>query len=151
MRIPLAVVVASGLLGAQPVSAQAAEKRLTLQDLPPAVQAAVKAQSQGGTVRGLSKEMEGGATVYEAELTVQGRTKDVTIDAEGKVLIVEDETTLDAVPAPARAAIQKAVGTGKLTMVEKVTKGQTIFYEAQVSNGQKRSEVKVDAEGKPVE
>lgn len=150
MRILLAAVVASGLLGAQPVSAQAPEKKLTLQDLPPAVQAAVKAQSQGGTVRGLSKEMQDGATVYEAELTVEGRTKDVIIDAEGKVLTVEDQTTLDAIPAPARAAIQKAVGTGKLVLVEKVTKGQTTFYEGHVTHGTKTSEVVVDGEGKPV-
>jgi uncharacterized membrane protein YkoI len=151
MRLSLALVVASGVLAAGSASAQAPEEKLTLQDLPPAVQAAVKAQLQGGTVRGLAKEIENGATVYEAELTVQGRNKDIIVDAEGKVLVVEDQTTLEAIPAPARTAIQKAVGKGKLTLVEKVTKGQTIFYEGHVTNGAEILEVAVDAEGKPVE
>ena len=151
MRLLLAVVVASGVLVARPASAQAPEKKLTLQDLPPVVQAAVKAQLQGGTVRGLAKEIENGATVYEAELTVQGRNKDIIVDAEGKVLTIEDQTTLEAIPAPARAAIQKAVGKGKLTIVEKVTKGKTVFYEGQITNGTEILEVMVDAEGKPVQ
>jgi hypothetical protein len=73
------------------------------------------------------------------------------VDAKGKVLVVEDQTTLEAIPAPARSAIQKAVGKGKLTLVEKVTKGQTIFYEGHVTNGAEIVEVAVDAEGKPVE
>ena len=136
---------------AGPASAQAPEKKLTLQDLPPVVQAAVKAQLQGGTVRGLAKEIENGATVYEAELTVQGRNKDIIVEAEGKVLTIEDQTTLEAIPAPARAAIQKAVGKGKLTIVEKVTKGKTVFYEGQITNGTETLEVMVDAEGKPVQ
>jgi hypothetical protein len=144
-------MVVSSALVTGPGSAQASETEVKLQDLPPAVAQAVKAQSQGATLRGLSKEVEGAVTLYEAELLVHGRSKDIIFDAQGKILTVEEQTSLDAIPAAARAAIQKAVGTGKLALVEKVTKGEATFYEGQITNAGKALEVKVDADGKPVE
>lgn len=151
MRVLVAVMVVSSALVAGPGSAQDSKAEMKLQDLPPAVEQAVKAQSQGGTLRGLFKEVEGGVTLYEAELLVNGRTKDIMFDTQGKIVTVEAQTTLDEIPAAARAAIQKAVGTGKLALVEKVTKGETTFYEGHITNEGKTLEVKVDADGKPVE
>ncbi len=155
MRILVAVMVVASALVAGPGSAQDSQaevkSEVKRQDLPPAVEQAVKTQSQGGTVRGLFKEVKGGVTLYEAELLVHGRTKDIIFDPQGKMVTVEDQVTLDEIPAAARAAIQKAVGTGKLELVEKVTKGKTTFYEGQITNEQKTLEVMVDADGKPVE
>ncbi len=149
-RIPLALVMASIALGADS-GAQDSETQAKLQNLPAAVRQAVKAQSQGATLRGFAKEVKGGVILYEAELTINGRTRDITFDERGKVVSIEAETTLDEIPAGARAAIEKAVGAGKLALVEEVTKGETTFYEAHVTDGHKTSEVKVDAHGKPVE
>lgn len=132
-----------------PVMAADAEKKIQMQDLPPAVQQAVQEQSKGATVRGLAREVENGKTLYEAELSVDGRTKDITLDADGKVLIVEDEVAIESIPAPARDAIQKAVGRGKLEKVESVAEKGTTFYEGHFRNGRKTSELKVDAEGHP--
>ena len=148
--IALAAALTSAGLLAGPFSAQDPEEKVTLESLPPAVQRAVKAQSEGGVLRGLTKERQDGATVYEVELTVHGRRKDMILDAQGTTLIVEEETNLSEIPPLARSAIQKAVGKGKLLLVEKVTKGEVTFYEAQVSNG-KALEVKVDADGRTVE
>ena len=86
---------------------QASEQRVKMEDLPPAVQATVKAQSQGATLRGLSKEVENGKTLYEAEMVVNGHGKDVEIDASGAVVAVEEEVALSSLPAAARAAIAK--------------------------------------------
>lgn len=129
----------------------AAEKKVKMQDLPPAVQQAVKEQTKGGaTLKGLAKEVEDGKTLYEAEMTVNGHGKDVSFDAAGTVVSVEEEVALDSIPAPAREAIQKAAGTGKIAKVESVTEKGTTFFEAQVKKGIKSSEVKVDAAGKTV-
>ena len=151
MRISLAAIFASSVLVAAPVSAQDSETKETLQKLPPAVQEAVKAQGQGATLRGLAKEVKGGVTLYEAEMTVDGRSRDILFDAQGKIVSMEEEKTLSEIPAAARAAIQKAVGVGKLALVEKVTNGETTFYEGHINSGGKVSEVKVDANGKPVD
>ena len=128
----------------------AADQKIKLQDMPPAVQQAVKEQSTGATVRGYSKEVEDGTTSYEAELTVNGRAKDISFGADGKVLAVEEVVTLDSIPAASRAAIQKAVGTGKLNKVESVTEKGTTNYEAAFTKDGKKSEVKVDSNGKAV-
>lgn len=84
---------------------------------------------------------------YEAELTINGRSRDITFDAHGTVVSVEEETSLESIPAGARAAIQHAVGNGRLRSVEAVTEGGATTYEAHITHGRKTSEVKVDANG----
>ena len=130
--------------------AQDSEKKVKMQDLPAAVQQAVKDYSKDAKVRGLATEMDKGKKVYEAELTVAGHSKDVTFDADGHIVSVEEETTLADIPAPAREAIQRAAGKGKVVEVEMVTEGGKTFYEAQLKTGGKKSEVKVDASGASV-
>jgi hypothetical protein len=43
-----------------------------------------------------------------------GKHRDFNVDTKGKLLLVEEETSIDTVPAPARAAIQKKVADGEL-------------------------------------
>ena len=123
---------------------------MTLAQMPVAVQAAVKAQGHV-TVRELAKEMKDGVAFYEASLVIDGRTRDILFDEQGKIVTMEDQKTLSEIPAGARDAIQKAVGAGKLTLVEKVTQGEWTFYEGHVTTNGQITEVKVDADGRPVE
>ena len=131
--------------------ASAWEKKVQMKDLPPAVQKAVEEQSKGATLAGLSKEVEKGVTLYEAELKAGGRTKDVTFDAAGNVVISEEETSIDSIPAPAREAIQRTVGKRKLVLVETVSEKGSTFYEAHYKSGPFTKELKVDAAGKAVQ
>jgi uncharacterized membrane protein YkoI len=131
-------------------SVQASEKKVKMEDLPAAVQKTVKEQSKGGTNRGLSMEVEKGKTIYEAELTVNGHKKDISMDAAGTVVEVEEEVALESIPAAAKAAIQKGTGTGKVLLVESVTHGSTVVaYEAHVMKGAKKSEIRVKPDGTP--
>ena len=132
------------------VSTAAAEKKIKMQDMPAAVQQAVKEQSKGAVIRGFGQEVENGKTLYEMELTVDGHAKDVTFDGAGKVVSVEEEVALESIATPAREAIQKAVGKGKLQKVESVTENGSSFYEASIRKAGKSSEFKVDATGAPV-
>jgi uncharacterized membrane protein YkoI len=153
MKPLLLTLCVVGAFAVQPVSAQdeAPETKVKLQELPPAVQEAVKAQSKGATVRGFSKEVKDGRALYEAELSVKGRTRDLTFDAQGRIVSDEQQTTLSDIPAAARAAIQKAAAGGKLTLVEKVIEGSSTSYEGHFTKAGKEGEIKVDANGKPVE
>lgn len=147
--LPLCLV---GAFAVQPVWAQdQPEAKVKLQELPPAVQEAIKAHSKGATVRGFAKEVKDGRALYEVELSVKGFTRDLTLDAQGKVITDEQQTTLSDIPAAARAAIQKAATGGKLTLVEKVIAGSSTFYEGHITKAGKEIEIKVDANGKPVE
>jgi uncharacterized membrane protein YkoI len=148
MKKMMLVAAAIGALVAGLATAQEeSEKKVKMQNLPAAVQQVVKEHSQGAKLRGLATEVDNGKTVYEAELTVDGHSKDITFDANGQVVSVEEETTLASIPAPARAAIQKAAGKGKVLAIETVTEGGNVSYEAQLRTGGKKSEVKVDATG----
>jgi uncharacterized membrane protein YkoI len=88
--------------------------------------------------------------VYEAELKVNGHSKDITFDAQGQIVSVEEETPVQQIPGAAREAIQKAAAKGKVLQVETVTEGGKTFYEAQIKTAGKKSEVKVDATGQPI-
>ncbi len=126
----------------------ASEKAVTMKDLPAAVRRTIQEQSQGATIRGLSKEVEGGKTVYEVEMKMNGHGKDVTIDAAGSVIEMEEEVALESIPDAAQAAIKKAAGSGQITKVEKVSGGKETAYEAGLRKNGKRSEVKVSADGR---
>ena len=129
--------------------AQETETRVKTKDLPKAVQQTVQAQSRGATLRGLSKEVENGATIYEAEFKVNGHNRDVSIDVNGNVVEIEEEVALSSLPPAVKATIEKNAGKGKITTVEAVTKNNSLVaYEAHVKAAGKRSEIKVDPDGK---
>jgi len=144
MKLAILAAISMALL------AQTQETKVKLENLPPAVRAAVEQQSQGGTIRGLSKETEGGKTYYEAELTVNGRNRDVLFDTEGNVVEIEEEVALASVPPAVRATLEEQAATkGSITKVETLTKNGVLeAYEGQLKKGTVTSEVKVAPDGK---
>jgi hypothetical protein len=140
-----AVLLVGGLEVAQ-------EKKIKRADLPPAVEKTVAAQSAGATVKGFSKETEKGQTYYEAEMIVNGHSKDILIDTNGAIVEVEEEVAMDALPAEVKAGLQAKAGEGKLVKVETLTKqNKLVAYEAQVRKDGKKSEVQVGPDGKPLD
>lgn len=130
------------------LTALAAEKKIKLEELPPAVQAAVKEQTKNATLVGLSTEREKGKTVYEVETRSEGRRRDLLLDQTGSVIETEDEVDMESIPAPARSAIQKRAAGGTISKVEKVTAGTAISYEAAIrTKSGKTVEYAVNAEG----
>ena len=124
------------------------KKRLRDEDLPPAVERTVAAQSQGATIKGFSSEVEGGKTLYEVELTMNGHGKDISMDKEGKIVEVEEEVAMDSLAPEVKAGLTKAAGNGTITKLESLTKGgKLVAYEADVKNGSKRSEIQVGPNG----
>ena len=125
-----------------------AESKVKMEDLPPAVQKAAREQSKNATLVGLSKEVEGGKTVYEVETKVNGKTRDLLLDQSGAVVEIEEEVDLNSLPAAAKEAIQQKLAGRKLKKVESVTKGSTVTYEASyVGKLGKTSEIAVNADG----
>ena len=149
-RASTAAVAAVVLFVLLPISAQ--EKRIKRSDLPPAVEKSVVENSRGATIRGLSQEREHGRTFYEAELIVNGHSKDVLMDKNGAVIEIEEQVAIDALPPPVRAELQGKAGRGKLLKVESRTKnGKVVAYEALVVTKGKKAEVRVSPDGRPLE
>jgi uncharacterized membrane protein YkoI len=132
-------VMATGL-------AFAVDKPVKLSDVPPAVQKAIQEQTKGAVIKGLSMETEKGKTFYEAETTLKGHGRDLLFDKTGALVEVEEETTLDAIPVPAKNGIQKAAG-GQVLKVEAVTNGSSVSYEAEIEKNGKKSEFAVKPDG----
>jgi len=118
-----------------------------MKDLPPTVQKTVIEQTKGAQIKGMSKEVEKGKTMYEVETMVNGKSRDLLIDASGSLVSVEEPVAIDSIPPAAKAALEKLAAGGKIKGVESVTKGQTVTYEAVIVKGMKKSEVVVAADG----
>lgn len=145
----LSVGIFACLLATVPALAQ--EKKLQKSDLPAAVQKTADEQSKGATVKGYSSEKEDGKTIYEVQLTVNGKNRDVSIDATGVVIEIEDAVEMSSLPAAVQDGLKKKAGTGKIISVEALTKkGKLVAYEAVVQEGTKKHEVQVGPDGKPL-
>lgn len=146
MTSKLAVAAIACLISLSVTNAQ--ERKITREQLPPAVEKTVARESEGATIRGFSKEVERGQTFYEASLSFSGHNKDILIDKNGNVVEVEEQVALDSLPSTVQDALKKAAGAGTISVIESSTKnGKLVAYEAQVKHGQKPSEIHVGPNG----
>jgi uncharacterized protein YxeA len=151
MQLPKFVLLTALSLTAN-VFAQEPEKKIQRADLPPAVEKSVAAQSQGATIKAFSQEQEKGQTYYEAEMIVNGHTKDVLIDKNGAVVEVEEEVAFDALPAAVKNGLQSKAGSGRIVKVESLTKhDKLVAYEAKAQADGKKKEIQVGPDGKPLD
>jgi len=145
MRITLIVIVFAVISFGTVLGA---EKKIGPQDLPPAVQKAVPAETRGAEIKGYNQETEKGKTFYEVETMLNGKGRDVLFNSSGTVVEVEEEVALDGIPPAAKAAIEKRAANAKINKIESVTKGQSVSYEAEITSKiGKRSEIAVKADG----
>ncbi|HEY2460174.1 MAG TPA: PepSY-like domain-containing protein [Candidatus Acidoferrum sp.] len=149
IRGRIAIGLAVVLVGACIVGAQ--ERKIKRADLPAAVEKTVAAESSGATIRGFSQEKENGKMHYEVEMTVNGRSKDVEMDASGVILEVEEQVELDSLPAAVKAGLEAKAGKGKIMKVESLKKrDKLVAYEAKVETNGKKTEIQVGPEGQNV-
>jgi hypothetical protein len=131
------------------VKAEGGEKTLQMKDLPAAAQKTAQEQTKGATIIGISSEKEGGKTVYEIETKVNGRSRDMLIDAAGKVTELEEQADIESLPPAVQAEVKKSLGQGKVDRFESVTtNGVFSGYEAVVERGGKKVEVSMGTDGK---
>jgi hypothetical protein len=141
-QLATALILASSLCGA------AEEKKISQSDLPPAVQKTVQEQSKGATIKGFSTEREHGKKVYEAEMMVDGHSKDIQIAEDGTLNEIEEEVGFDSLPANVRGALTTKAAGAKITKVESLTKqGKLVAYEAATLKGSKKGEIQVGPDG----
>lgn len=145
----IVVTIAATLLFITSITkAHGQEKRLRRDQLPADVEKTVAAESEGATIKGFSTEVENGRRLYEVELIADGVHKDITMDRNGVIVEVEQEVTIDSLPANVQQGLRQAAGTGTIKMIESLTKnGKLVAYEAHVNRGNKRFEIQVGPNG----
>lgn len=128
--------------------AQSGERKVRRADLPRAVQSTIDTETKGSTIRGYSKEVERGKTYYEVQTLQHGRSRDILIDADGKVVELEEEVAIDSLPSSVKKVLESKAGNGKIGKIESLTKhGKLVAYEATVTKGATRSEIQVGPAG----
>ena len=148
-RLSYAVFFAAVTLAATNCPAQ--ERQIKRSEPQPAVEARVAAESAGAVIKGFSAEKEKGHTYYEMELSVNGRSKDVTMDEAGAFVEVEQEVVFDELSLAVKDGLKAKAGTGKIVKVESLTKhDKLVAYEADVVMAGQRSEIQVGPDGKPL-
>lgn len=159
-RVLMAMLVAAlAMWGALQVTA-GQEKKVTFDELPAAVQAAVEKAAAGGEILELEAEEEDGQMEYEAKIRRDGKVIEVEFDAAGNVLADDadddegdDEETIAFADAP--AAVQKAVeayfGQGKVQRLEVEKENGVLVYEAEIKIDGVEHSIEVSADGELLE
>ena len=130
------------------VCAVAKEKKIDRAALPPAVEKTVQAQSQNATIKGFTTDVEDGKRVYEAEMMIDGHSKDIEIAPDGSLNEIEEQVTFDSLPANVQTAFTAKAKGAKIIKVESLRKqDKLVAYEAATLKGSKRGEIQVGPSG----
>jgi hypothetical protein len=75
----------------------------------------------------------------------------VLLDPDGKVIALEEQIALEALPPIVKAGIEQQAGNGKIVKAESITKGDAIVgYEAHIKRDGKLTEIRVGPDGKSI-
>ncbi len=119
-----------------------------LLETPLPVRRAIRQQLGGGKLGDVTKSVEDGDVVYEAEMTKGNKQHTITVSPQGKLLRQEEEVNLAEVPEAAQRTIQAQVGEGKILLTSKMTDEDGIAYEVQAAKDGKEFGFTVAADGK---
>lgn len=147
----LAVVVcvvacANALL---PTTGYAAKKqKVTMDQLPQPVQETLKKEAGDATITSLKAHTKGGQTHYEAEWISGGKSVEIEIAADGKIIEKKTIMPLDDVPAPVKETILREAGNAQPIKVKELMMCEVKTYEAEWVAGGQEVEIKVLSDGK---
>lgn len=134
--------------GKKPEGAVAQEEKVTLDQVPAAVRKTLERECPGATIRDIAKEIEGGKTLYDFEVTREGRAFEFDIAADGEVLSREEQVELSQLPAAVRKTIERASKGGTIGTIMKANEAGKTSYEAEITIEGKMTEIAIAADGK---
>lgn len=109
------------------------DRRITRNQLPIAVRKTADEQSVGATIRAYTIDVDSGHRRYEVELMINGRSKDVTIAPDGRVIEIEEQVDAAVLPVTVISALRNAARERQITNIESLRKnGIIVGYEAHV-------------------
>jgi hypothetical protein len=158
------IALALGTAGAMGIAdAQTTKTDKPKVELPATVAKAFKEKFPKGEIEKLDVDVENGVTVYDIEFKNGALEQETDFAADGTMLEVTLVVDAKAVPAAAMRTITKAAEGGKIGRIEKIdisyeTKdGKAVklpkpvtHYAAEITKGDKTSEVVVTSDGKRV-
>lgn len=132
----------------EPYAKKEASIAAKLAKLPPAAAAALKKAAGTATITAVDTEKDKGVITYEVDLKENGQPdREVTVSAEGKILIMESAIPLKDVPAAAKTAIEAGAKGAKIVRVNQMVRGDITSYEALYEMKGTKTEVEYLADG----
>jgi hypothetical protein len=137
---------ASASVGADPDAAE--ERSVPCDDVPAAVRTAFGKSFPKATVLRCVKEEEMGKSAYELTSTEGETTRDVLLDPDGALLVVEEAIAAAYLPKAVKQTWRKRFANYTIVLVEKVTRRHVVTYEIQSTSVGRFSENVFDGSGK---
>jgi hypothetical protein len=150
-----ALAVALGVVVlAAPQQPPGGEQKVDLDKVPRVVMDTVKARFPNAKLIGASSEKTGDKLVYEVELEFKGLHHDVTVEANGTLILIEREIAFKNLPKAVQETLNKEQPKAKYQLIEEVIqvkdgKETLEYYEAHIEGKDKTTiEVSVFPDGK---
>ena len=124
---------------------------LKLADLPPAVQVTVKEQSQGGTLKNLWVGRNKNEKVYGAVIMTSGKRKEVVVNAEGHVVDVVQDFTIESMPAAVRKTFKEQLQGATILNTSKETENGAVKYVIETDIQGRSRNISIDNAGKVIQ
>jgi len=125
---------------------------VTFDSVPASVHKTADAGGKGAKLVRSTKITHDGKTEWEVEYDVAGRSRELLIDADGKLERTEEVVTATTLPATVKTAVDKEVGAAKLRKIEAITEaGKPTVYEVQFEASGRTAEVTFGGDGKVLE
>lgn len=130
--------------------ANANAKEVSKDQVPKAVLEAFEKAYPNAEEIEFEKEMVEGKVVYEVEYKENGKEFEITYDADGVILQIEETLDVKALPEPIIQAISKAYPKATIEDAERVINpdGTVAAYEVGIKAEGKKLELELDASGK---
>jgi len=124
------------------------ESQVFLDETPTEVRKTIQSRTEGGKVEEIRKLIDEDEITYQVELTRNGKTLTLTLDAKGAVIEEEEAITLTDAPGPVQKAINTQAAGGKVVGITRTTEEGEVSFEVELAIAGKHKSVRMDAEGK---
>jgi hypothetical protein len=145
----LVCVSAAGLIA---TSAEAAEKHLKKSEVPAVVLDAVATKYPKARMMRFSEEQEAGKKVYEVAIESDGHKAEISVAADGAILVEERVVTVNDLPDAVRKGLASSSYAGanvrRVEMVIETKKPEAPTFELLVDQGGTKHELVFDGSGK---
>ena len=108
------------------------DEEIVLAELPESLQKAIQKEIAGGKIEQITRTFDAGDTLYDVDVSLNGKTRTLTFDPAGALLSTEEEMALAEVPAAVKTQIQTLANGGRVIGVSKVTEGGMVSFDVDV-------------------
>jgi uncharacterized membrane protein YkoI len=133
---------------AEKAGAAEADAKITMDQVPPAVQQAVKAYASESEIKGIEDGDVDGTKVIEFDLEKNGRKSEIAFRKNGRLFSTEEDVALADLPAAVRKTINGKGAGGAIGTPEKVVQEGKTSYEVVIEKGGKKTEFTISPAGK---